>query len=134
PEQQLEFIREACADESSPRSAAWMESRQQWHGVEDSARTADDANAPAAGQLIGAYRILRSLGQGGMGEVFLAERADRQFEQQVAIKLVRRGLLSRHVQGRLRQERQILASLNHSNIARLYDGGTTADGTPYIVM
>jgi tetratricopeptide (TPR) repeat protein len=84
--------------------------------------------------LIGPYRIVRSLGQGGMGEVFLAERADDQFRQQVAIKLVRRGLLSRHVQGRLRQERQILASLDHPNIARLYDGGATADGTPYIVM
>ncbi len=69
-----------------------------------------------------------------MGEVFLAERADEQFQQHVAIKLVRRGLLSRHVQGRLLQERQILASLDHPNIARLYDGGTTSDGTPYIVM
>src|SRR5688572_20938970 len=68
-----------------------------------------------------------------MGEVFLAERADDQFRQQVAIKLVRRGLLSRHAQGRLRLERQILATLDHPNIARLLDGGTT-EGTPYIVM
>src|SRR4030095_8173169 len=79
-------------------------------------------------------RIVRSLGRGGMGEVFLAERADEQFQQQVAIKLVRRGLLSRHVQGRLKLERQILATLDHPNIARLFDGGTTTDGTPYIVM
>ncbi len=87
-----------------------------------------------AGLIIGSYRLLRSLGRGGMGEVFLAERADAQFRQNVAIKLVRRGLLSNHVQGRLRQERQILASLDHPNIARLYDGGATTDGTPYIVM
>lgn len=86
------------------------------------------------GERIGAYRIVRSLGQGGMGEVFLAERADDQFRQQVAIKLVRRGLLSRHAQGRLRLERQILATLDHPNIARLLDGGTTPEGTPYIVM
>lgn len=87
-----------------------------------------------AGSIIGSYRLIRSLGHGGMGEVFLAERADDQFRQNVAIKLVRRGLLSGQVQGRLRQERQILASLDHPNIARLYDGGTTPDGTPYIVM
>jgi serine/threonine-protein kinase len=86
------------------------------------------------GLVIGSYRLIRSLGRGGMGEVFLAERADDQFRQNVAIKLVRRGLLSGQVQGRLRQERQILASLDHPNIARLYDGGATVDGTPYIVM
>ena len=92
------------------------------------------ARVDLAGERIGPYRIVRSLGRGGMGEVFLAERADEQFQQQVAIKLVRRGLLSRHVQGRLKLERQILATLDHPNIARLFDGGTTTDGTPYIVM
>jgi serine/threonine-protein kinase len=71
---------------------------------------------------------------GGMGEVVLAERADQQFKQLVAIKLVKRGLASKHVRGRLKVERQILASLNHPNIAKLLDGGVTADGTPYIVM
>lgn len=93
-----------------------------------------DSQPDPAGLIIGSYRLIRSLGRGGMGEVFLAERADDQFRQNVAIKLVRRGLLSGQVQGRLRQERQILASLDHPNIARLYDGGATADGTPYIVM
>jgi len=85
------------------------------------------------GEIIGPYRVLRSLGHGGMGEVFLAERADQQFQQRVAIKLVKRGL-SKQVQSRLRIERQILASLEHPNIARLLDGGSTKDGTPYIVM
>jgi serine/threonine-protein kinase len=97
----------------------------------------DEAAAAQAEDLIGAqigqYRVVRLLGQGGMGAVWLGERTDG-FHQQVAIKIVRRGGWSRQAEGRLRQERQILASLDHPNIARLYDGGTTASGAPYIVM
>jgi non-specific serine/threonine protein kinase/serine/threonine-protein kinase len=84
-----------------------------------------------AGSLIGPYRIVRQLGRGGMGTVFLATRQDADFEQRVAIKLVRGGEL---LVQRFRQERQILASLAHPNIARLLDGGTTSDGLPYLVM
>ncbi len=69
-----------------------------------------------------------------MGEVFLAERADAQFEQQVAIKVVTGANLSRSLQSRLKVERQILAQLDHPNIARLLDGGSLPDGTAYIVM
>lgn len=138
PGEQLRYIKEACADDDQLSSDALkqMQSRQHWFDREssDDTQSEDVQGATEAGEIIGSYRIIRSLGQGGMGEVFLAERADQQFEQQVAIKLVRRGLLSRHVQGRLRQERQILATLDHPNIARLYDGGTTKEGTPYIVM
>ncbi len=139
PHEQLRFIREACATDSDLYASAMheLESRQQWFGEDGRAApdTSDeDAAVDLAGERIGPYRIVRSLGRGGMGEVFLAERADEQFRQQVAIKLVRRGLLSRHVQGRLKLERQILATLDHPNIARLFDGGTTTDGTPYIVM
>jgi eukaryotic-like serine/threonine-protein kinase len=83
---------------------------------------------------IGPYRILRTLGVGGMGEVLLAERADSQFEQQVAIKIVRPGSLARGVQSRLKVERQILAQLDHPNIAHLLDGGSLPDGGGYIVM
>jgi serine/threonine protein kinase/Tfp pilus assembly protein PilF len=86
------------------------------------------------GTRIGPYRVLRTLGVGGMGEVFLAERADAEFEQQVAIKVVHGGTLARGVQSRLRVERQILAQLDHPNIAHLLDGGTLPDGTVYIVM
>jgi len=86
------------------------------------------------GTRIGPYRVLRTLGVGGMGEVFLAERADAEFEQQVAIKVVHGGALARGVQSRLRVERQILAQLDHPNIAHLLDGGTLPDGTVYIVM
>ncbi|MCB1844914.1 MAG: serine/threonine protein kinase, partial [Halioglobus sp.] len=87
-----------------------------------------------AGERIGAYQIVRTIGTGGMGVVYLAERADRQFEQQVAIKLVRQRLLDPEVELRLLAERQILADLDHPNIARLFDGGTMPDGTPYLVM
>src|SRR6202163_2726939 len=86
------------------------------------------------GNRIGPYRVLRTLGVGGMGEVFLAERADAEFEQQVAIKVVYGGSLSRGGQSRLKVERQILAQLDHPNVAHLLDGGALPDGTPYIVM
>jgi serine/threonine-protein kinase len=133
PGEQLRFIRAACSDDSLALADEQEQlSRQGWF---EPAGPIDLTVIPdPAGQTIGAYRLVRSLGRGGMGEVFLAERADDQFRQKVAIKLVRQGLLSRHIEGRLRQERQILASLDHPNIARLYDGGTTPDGTPYIVM
>jgi eukaryotic-like serine/threonine-protein kinase len=87
-----------------------------------------------AGRRIGAYRIDRELGRGGMSRVFLAERADGQFEQKVALKLLRPGLDSDLDLARLRAERQILATLNHPNIARLFDGGVTEEGLPYLVM
>ncbi|HUQ80470.1 MAG TPA: serine/threonine-protein kinase [Gemmatimonadaceae bacterium] len=87
-----------------------------------------------AGRRIGAYRIDRELGRGGMSRVFLADRADGEFEQQVALKLLRPGLDSDLDLARLRAERQILASLNHPNIARLLDGGVTEEGLPYLVM
>ena len=86
------------------------------------------------GDRIGPYRVLRTLGVGGMGEVYLAERADAEFEQQVAIKVVFGGALARGVQSRLKIERQILAQLDHPNIAHLLDGGSLPDGTAYIVM
>src|ERR1700730_1932224 len=86
------------------------------------------------GDRIGPYRVLRTLGVGGMGEVYLAERADAEFEQQVAIKVVFGSALARGVQSRLKSERQILAQLDHPNIAHLLDGGSLPDGTAYIVM
>src|ERR1700761_9403807 len=86
------------------------------------------------GDRIGSYRIVRTLGSGGMGEVFLAERADAQFEQQVAIKIVHGGALAAALDSRLKLERQILAQLDHPNIARLLDGGALPDGSTYLVM
>ncbi|MCG6117168.1 MAG: serine/threonine-protein kinase [Aquimonas sp.] len=95
--------------------------------------SASAATAPRANTHIGGWRVLRELGAGGMGTVLLAERADDSFRQQVAIKLIR-GFPTADGQRRLRLERQILADLDHPNIARLLDGGETADGQPYVVM
>jgi tRNA A-37 threonylcarbamoyl transferase component Bud32 len=86
------------------------------------------------GQRIGQYRIVALLGQGGMGLVFRAARADRQYEAEVAIKLIRSGYDTDSVRRRFLAERQILARLTHPNIARLLDGGTTEQGQPYLVM
>jgi serine/threonine-protein kinase len=86
------------------------------------------------GDRIGPYRVLHTLGVGGMGDVYLAERAAADFEQKVAIKVVHGGALRRGVQSRFKIERQILAQLDHPNIAHLLDGGTLPDGTAYIVM
>ena len=86
------------------------------------------------GRQLGPYQLLHMIGAGGMGEVYLAERIDHEFEQRVAIKLVRRSLMPTDVYARLRTERQILANLQHPYIARLLDGGTAGDGTPYLVM
>lgn len=90
--------------------------------------------AQLEGEMIGRYRVERLLGSGGMGMVYLASRADKQFDQQVAIKLGRHRLVDPQVELRLRNERQILADLDHPNIARLFDGGTTDEGVPYLVM
>ena len=90
--------------------------------------------AVAAPQSIGQYRILRELGHGGMGVVYLGERADGQYRKQVAIKLITSGRGDARTERRFRRERQILAQLEHDGIARLLDGGTTPEGQPYFVM
>ncbi|MGH7469943.1 MAG: serine/threonine protein kinase, partial [Longimicrobiales bacterium] len=93
----------------------------------------DDA-ADALPERIGDYRIIRRIGRGGMGQVYLAEREAHDFRQQVALKVIRRGMDTADLLARFRLERQILASLNHVNIARLFDVGATQDGLPYLVM
>ncbi|HZU44854.1 MAG TPA: serine/threonine-protein kinase [Terriglobales bacterium] len=97
------------------------------------AATARNASSAWIGQRVGAYEIVEQVGGGGMGEVYRAFRADDQFRKQVAIKLVRAGQGSEFIY-RFKNERQILASLDHPNIARLLDGGTTESGLPYFVM
>jgi serine/threonine protein kinase/Flp pilus assembly protein TadD len=86
------------------------------------------------GQRIGPYEILREIGHGGMGTVFLAVRADDQYRKEVAVKIVNKGMDTDTILRRFVMERQILANLEHPNIARLLDGGTTVDGLPYFVM
>ncbi len=92
------------------------------------------AEDPLIGSRVGAYRLEREIGRGGMGTVYLATRADSEFDKRVAIKLIRSGLESDFAVRRFRHERQILARLEHANIARLIDGGTTPGGSPYFVM
>src|SRR5215510_8158795 len=83
---------------------------------------------------IGSYELIREIGRGGMGVVYLARRADDQYQKQVAIKLLRGGLENDDIIRRFRNERQILAGLDHPNIAHFLEGGATSDGKPYYVM
>ena len=102
--------------------------------AQNAASTFWQEGPPRGGERVGAYVIVRELGRGGMGTVFLAERADGQFEKQVAIKILNRGADTAEILRRFRAERQILAKLDHPNIARLLDAGTTDDGLPYFIM
>jgi eukaryotic-like serine/threonine-protein kinase len=96
--------------------------------------TSAETVIPRVGRRVGPYQIVEEIGAGGMGEVYRAFRADDQYRKQVAIKLVRAGQDSGFVVRHFKNERQILAGLDHPNIARLHDGGTTEDGLPYFVM
>ena len=87
-----------------------------------------------AGRSVGSYRILSEVGHGGMGAVYLAVRDDDEFRKRVAIKLLRRGMATDDLVRRFRNERQILASIDHPHIAKLLDGGTTEEGFPYFLM
>jgi serine/threonine-protein kinase len=131
------FLAEACGGDSELRGEveALLESERNtlaWLKV-PVYRAARELSF--TGRRVGPYLLLRLLGEGGMGSVFLAERADDQYRQHVAIKLMHApiGQVSAMLE-RFRTERQILAGFNHQNIARLLDGGVTAEGTPYLVM
>jgi serine/threonine protein kinase/tetratricopeptide (TPR) repeat protein len=97
-------------------------------------KISENGDSTFVGRRIGVFELKEEIGRGGMGAVFLAERADGEFEQKVAIKLIKRGMDTDFIVRRFRHERQILATLDHPNVARLLDGGTTDEGTPYFVM
>ena len=137
------FLEQACAGDR----ALLEEVRNMLASFEDSPQFMDSPVAPAAalrrelddrdsmeGQCIGPYKILRRVGSGGMGSVYAAARVDQQFHKLVALKVVKRGMDSEEILRRFRNERQVLAGLEHPNIARLLDGGTTEQGLPYLVM
>ena len=135
------FLDKACTADSQLRlevESLLAASEQSGNFIESpflsAADLKDDDSISLAGQSLGSYRLLREIGSGGMGVVYLAVRADDEFKKQVAIKLVRPGPHNKDLLRRFRRERQILASLDHPNIARLYDGGTTEQGVPYLVM
>ena len=93
-----------------------------------------EPDEPVPEAVIDRYRILREIGRGGMGAVYLAERADDEYQKRVALKLIKRGMDTDSVLRHFRKERQILAGFDHPNIARLLDGGSSDDGLPYFVM
>ena len=144
PDERVSFLNTACAADENLRSevlgllSAHDSSGDfiQHPAVVDVGFLVSDTNhsAAAAGQHIGTYEIIRELGRGGMGAVYLASRADEAFDKQVALKLIKRGMDSDAIIKRFVMERQILANLDHPNIARMIDGGTTEDGLPYFVL
>jgi non-specific serine/threonine protein kinase/serine/threonine-protein kinase len=142
PEQQAAFLDQACADDPALRRQAESlilaseDATQRIHGaIHEAAESVTlEETAAMVGRRIGPYQVMEELGQGGMGAVYLAVRADDEYRKRVAIKVVRQGLADPEVVRRFRNERQILASLDHPHIARLLDGGTTANGMPYVVM
>jgi tetratricopeptide (TPR) repeat protein/predicted Ser/Thr protein kinase len=99
----------------------------------DAATVLEQLTDPLLGTELGSYRVVRELARGGMGKVYLGERTDA-YQKRVAIKVVKRGMDTDDVVRRFRDERQLLARLEHPNIARILDGGATADGLPYLVM
>jgi eukaryotic-like serine/threonine-protein kinase len=143
PDARPQYLHAACGDDAELRREVedlLVFEEPETNLLEKSAFSILTEDAPLKnsksfiGKQIGRYRIIRELGAGGMGAVFLAERADGSFHQRVALKLIRRGAVSDFVLRRFVTERQILASLDHPNIAHLIDGGTTEDDLPYFVM
>ncbi|MFN2476030.1 MAG: serine/threonine protein kinase [Chthoniobacterales bacterium] len=133
------FVADACEADTAMRREVELFLAQETDPLEKFAAGADASAEIAAarentGRRVGSYELLRELGRGGMGAVYLARRTDGLFEQTVAIKLLKRGTDTDEVLRRFRAEREILARLEHPNIARLLDGGTTTDGLPYFVM
>ena len=122
-------LRLLASDEAAQEQTFWKGSALQAEAKHDS-----PAGALRVGQVLGDYRVVEVIGEGGMGTVYRGVRADAEYEQAVAIKIVRGGFDSAALAERFRQERQILANLSNPNIARLLDGGTTPDGLPYLVM
>lgn len=104
------------------------------NAVASALEQASGTESELAGERLGGYRVLGHLASGGMAHVYRGERADDEFQKQVAIKVIQSGLGTDGFELRFRQERQILASLDHPNCCRLLDGGMTAEGRPYLVM
>ena len=138
PGERTRFIEEHCAgDEELGRElkAAFRDGGSGLtSAVEQAAAAAGESQDNWTGRRIGPYRIVRPLGRGGMGAVYLAIRDDDQFHKEVAIKTLKFELEGGSAISRFRHERQILAHLEHPNIARLLDGGSTEQGIPYIVL
>jgi len=142
PAERHSFIEKSCADNELREEveALLASSDEAEDFIEDPALTRVSHLVTAEkmpsyiGKQIGSYKIEREIGKGGMGAVYLARRADKEFDKKVAIKLIKRGFDTDEIIERFRHERQILAALEHPNITRLIDGGSTDDDLPYLVM
>jgi serine/threonine protein kinase/tetratricopeptide (TPR) repeat protein len=139
PEERSGFLRQACAGDDSLRSEveSLLSSFDGTTTFLEDCPAADLLSAQSramAGRRIGAYRIVREIGQGGMAVVYLGERDDQNYRKQVAIKMVKPGIDTEQVLHRFRNERQTLAALDHPEIVKLLDGGSSEDGSPYLVM
>jgi serine/threonine-protein kinase len=139
PGERSSFLRQACAGNESLRTEieSLLSSFDGAPTFLEDCPAADLLSAQSralAGKKIGAYRIIREIGQGGMAVVYLAERADDQYRKRVAIKMLKPGTRRDEILRRFRNERQALASLDHPSIVRLLDGGSTEDGLPYLIM
>jgi eukaryotic-like serine/threonine-protein kinase len=144
PADRAEFLTDACGSDASLRRdlEGLLAAEQQSRGgafIEDiiaaaAGRLAFEGDTSRTGEHVGPYRLIREIGRGGMGTVYLAERVDEAYRASVAIKFLRGALATPEFGHRFRVERQILADLTHPNIAWLLDGGTAPDGTPYLVM
>ncbi len=137
PEDRGTVLAQSCGDDDALRRE--VESLLAAHDaagtfIDRPALAFDEASPAVESRLLGAYRLERLLGRGGMGAVYLAQRADQEFEQRVAVKVLKRGMDTDEIVRRFHSERQILAGLEHPHIARLIDGGRTEDGRPYLVM
>lgn len=140
-EARLEFVRSRCngderlfAEVSSLLSASSEKENLIENNAIDLASKVGVEKDDYAQQHFGHYKILREIGSGGMGTVFLAERDDGEFSMHVALKIVRQSIADREVISRFKRERQILADLNHPNIAVLHDGGVSEKGEPFLAM
>lgn len=135
-----EFLERECAGDDTLHSEVGelLENVNEGDELEElvvrAARDVVESDRLSSGTRIGPFEVVREIGHGGMGTVYLAERVDGHFEQKVAIKLVTGGRVSQARLERFRDERQILANLEHPHIARLLDGGTTDDDMPFLVM
>ncbi|MEX2477884.1 MAG: serine/threonine-protein kinase [Gracilimonas sp.] len=150
PDKREEFLKYACADnpnlqeealsllQNITESEGWLENpvdfkEELFKNIPKDLKVLD-ATETLLGKKVGSYTIKKEIGKGGMGTVFLAERSDGFFDHKVAIKIINQDRTTKENIERFRQERNILAELNHPGIAQIYDGGITDDGIPYFIM
>ena len=137
PEERSKYLDENCPEaevrrsvetliESYEESASFLE--------KPAVQTFAEQDQGWTGRILGPYKVLNGIGAGGMGAVYRGTRVDDEYRQNVAIKIINGVFVSKQLVDRFRAERQILADLNHPNVARLIDGGTTPEGLPYLVM